>query len=107
PSANARHIVRRLDPEDRRTVLVTAHPGGPRRRRTGARDLPASLRGRARALDGDERATLVDLLSKLTVRLEGEVSAEQAATSAETASKAGAASGPEALRRTRVATPRS
>lgn len=71
--ANAGLVVRRPDPDDRRTVLVTLTPEG---RGLAERALETYLQTSEdvlAVLDEEERATLVELLRKLLVQFEGEV----------------------------------
>lgn len=81
--AKAGLVVRRPDPEDRRTVLVTLTPEG---RSIAERALETYLKASEDVLgvlDKDEQATLVELLRKLLVQLEGRTTPDAAATSAD------------------------
>jgi DNA-binding MarR family transcriptional regulator len=86
--ANAGLVVRRPDPEDRRAVVVTLTPEG---RGVAERALKTYLQASEdvlSVLDEDERATLVELLRKLLVELEGEAASDATAASADESSTA-------------------
>jgi len=72
--ASAGLVVRRPDPADRRTVLVSLTPAGQGAAEGAVKAYLTAGEEALRVLDDDERATLAELLRKLLVGLEGPAS---------------------------------